>query len=178
MRIHRLGRMHDRHAPASPMRDKIEEVGKRAYLLDPDLGARFALLLLSALVFLLARGLPRHRLGFHESHIRMISRQEPPAPVATSTGRSSGSRRFAQQELREALGQVQFSHPLGTVQEQRMGQPVKLPQEAIPCIGLKWEIHGGYSNSRYFSSSVLIFSRALAPSMRRILEGSPRASLA
>ncbi len=74
----------------------------------------------------------RKRFGLEEAHVRMVAAEEPAAALAGAAGLRPLPPLFAQQELGEALGEGKLPDPLGTMQEQCMGELVEHPAQALP----------------------------------------------
>src|SRR6185436_16529285 len=112
-----------------------------------------------------------------EPHVRMLSGDEPTAAVAFAARRGARTGGFAQQQLREALRELELSHALGAVQQQCMRRAPGQAEQAVPRFLLERKVRHRCACSRCLSSSLRICSIEALPSMRFTLPGSSLAIL-
>ncbi len=124
------------------MRADADEVEQAAHLLDLDFLARRAGLLAAlvrvglGLVGNRARCLAGQRLGQHDPVVGVIALLEPGAGRARAARLAVGQRRFAQETLRQVLGELQLADAGLAVQQQRVRPGRAQRLQAVPVLGL------------------------------------------
>src|SRR5688572_3436615 len=145
------------------MRAEIEKIGEVPHLLDLDLGAGLRLRLFGAFA-LVDRRPSRDRFRLDEAYVGMMTGEKPPAAVAAPARRRARLGRLAQQQLREALCELQLADALRPVQQQRVRRLLGQPDQPAPDVLLEGRNRHDAPNSRCRSSALRIWSIEPAPS--------------